>query len=433
MRLRVGNLIKGVTLLLAAGLTLSAAEDVKQWRGNDRSGIFKEKGLLKKWKAEGPKMLWASEGAGDGYSSPVVVGNRVYLTGNGSGDKSKRELFSAYDLKGKKLWDLDYGARWTKSYAGARTTPAITGNRAYVISGNGDVACIDLKKRSLVWSGNMKEKYKGETGIWGTSESPLIVGNKLIYTPGGNMTGMVALNIKDGSLIWKTESLKDKSAYVSPILIEYKGKKQIVGIISNWAFGVNPATGRIEWKIDYVQSAGPGLEYKGKKGVGRDINTNTPVYRDGKIFVTSGYDHGGVMLQLDKSMKSVKPLWVTEDLDVHHGGVVLVKNSLYGSNWLNNSKGNWVCIDWETGKKRYEHTWEGKGKGAIISADGMLFCYEEKRGTVGLVKADPSGFRLTGTFKVEKGKGYHWCHPVISKGVMYLRHGDVLMAWKVGR
>ena len=418
---------KGLAILMLAGVSVLGAEDVKQWRGNSRNGVYKAKNLLKKWAPEGPKLLWSAEGSGAGYSSPVVTGNRVYLTGN----KGKAELFTAFDNNGKQLWQVEYGKKWTKSYSDTRTTPTISGNEAFVISGNGEVACIDLRKKSLKWSHNIRSKFVGETGIWGTSESPLVVGNKVIYTPGGNTTTMVALNRKDGSLVWKTESLKDKSAYVSPLLIEYKGKKQIIGVTSTWVFGVNPGNGKIAWKIDYIQNAGPGLEYRGKKGMARDINTNTPVYSNGRLFVTSGYDHGGFMLKLKEDLSGVEVLWVTEDLDVHHGGAVLVKGNLYGSNWLSNKDGNWVCIDWNSGKKRYEHTWEGMGKGAIIAADGMLFCYEEKKGHLGLVKADPAGFSLSGILKIDKGSGYHWCHPVISNGILYIRRGNVLMAYKI--
>jgi outer membrane protein assembly factor BamB len=102
---------------------------------------------------------------------------------------------------------------------------------------------------------------------------------------------------------------------------------------------------------------------------------------------------------------------------------------IFGSNWIDNGNGNWCCIDWNTGKKMYEATWNNKG--SIIAADGMLYCYDEKKGFVGLVKPNPQKFDLVSSFKVPKGSGPHWAHPVISNGILYIRHGSALMAYDI--
>ena len=159
------------------------------------------------------------------------------------------------------------------------------------------------------------------------------------------------------------------------------------------------------------------------------IKCVTPIYHDGKIYVTGGYDHGGFMLRLTDGGSNADIQWTDQVLDVHHGGVVLVEGYLYGSNWLSNNDGNWCCIDWNTGAKKWENHW--KCKGSIISAEGLLYIYDERSGFVGLVRADPEKFDLISSFKISKGSGPYWAHPVIHNGKLYVRHGKALMAFNI--
>ncbi len=394
--------------------------DITQWRFN-RDGIFPETSLLGKWPDAGPTMLWVNEKIGDGYSSPIIVDGKIFVTGV----INEKEFLVCLDLSGKEQWKTEYSQAWTNSYPEARTTPTYVDGKIYVISGNGVAASIDAKTGKLLWAENVYEKYQGDFGRWGAAESPLVVDGKVIVTPTGETTTMVALNVKDGALIWKTPSLNEKGAYVSPLLINYNGIKQIVGVGSKYIFGVNPENGDIQWKFDYL---GTFFENEGnpQRWV---INCNTPTYHDGQIFVTSGYDHAGVMLKLNEKCTEAKLLWKTDVLDVHHGHVVLVDGYLYGSNWLNNSTGNWTCISWKDGKKMWEQKWNGKG--SIIYAEGMLYIYDEKRGEVGLLKATPKEFNLISSFPVKHGSKAHWAHPIIHNGILYIRHGEALMAHNI--
>ena len=124
-------------------------------------------------------------------------------------------------------------------------------------------------------------------------------------------------------------------------------------------------------------------------------------------------------------------MWKNDTLDTHHGGYVELNGVIYGSNWLNNGQGTWVGVDWNTGESLLDHNWENKGKGSIIAADGMLYCYNERTGAVALVKPARDKFEVVSQFRITKGSGPHWAHPVIVNGVMYLRHGEALMAYKV--
>ena len=323
------------------------------------------------------------------------------------------------------LWRTEYANGWNQTYPEARTTPTWHQGKLFVISGCGVAASIDAETGKLLWTHEVWEKYQGDFGRWGGSESPLIHDGKVFCTPTGKSTTMVALKLADGSLVWKSASLKDGGAYVSPALIEHEGKKQIVGVGSRHIFGVDPKTGKIEWTFDYL-----GTYFENDGNPSRwVINCNTPLYHDGRIFVTSGYDHCGVMLQLNQDATAVSLAWKTDVLDVHHGHFVLVGGYLYGANWLNNNKGNWVCIEWNTGKKMYEKEWHSKG--SIIYADGMLYCYDEQRGNVGLVPATPKEFKVVSSFRIHQGSKQHWAHPVISNGIFYIRRGHALMAYEI--
>jgi outer membrane protein assembly factor BamB len=397
----------------------------KGWRGPERNGNYDEQGLLKEWSKEGPALLWETEIIGKGYSSAVIANDKVYITGmNDDGDK---EILSAFTLDGKQLFQVEYGTSWDKTYPETRTTPTIVDDDLFVISGSGEVVCLNAADGTIKWKVDAGTEYKRKTGNWGTSECPLVYDNKVVYTPGGERTTVIALNKDDGSLLWETEPLNDESGYVSPLLINHNGKRQIISITAHWLLGVNPDNGKIDWKMPMIISENNTWAKSGRQD-NHTILVNTPIYHKGKIYVTNGYNQGSFLVQLNDDATDATLVWINEMLDTHHGGVVLFDGKLYGSNWENNSKGNWCCVDWETGKSLYEEPWAGKGKGSIIFADKMLYCYDEKAGFVGLVK--PAGkFDVVSQFKIKKGSGPYWAHPVIDNGKLYVRHGEALMVY----
>lgn len=403
--------------------TTAIAQSQHGWRGPDRNGIYPETGLLKTWPAGGPEQVWETLDAGKGYSSPVIVGDRLYITG--MNEDEDKEIFSAYTLDGKKIYEVVYGTPWKDSYPETRTTPAIVGDKAYVISGNGEVVCLNTAKGDIVWKVDGATTLGRKTGTWGISECPLVFDNKIIFCPGGDQTAIVALNAENGEIIWKSRSLNDISNYASPMLITHNGKKHVVGLSGKSIFGVNPDNGNIEWTFDdWGQNA---TERGWEK-----IAPNSPIYKDGQLFVSNGYDIGALMLKLNDDATAVSLAWRNNDLDTHHGSYVLIDGTIYGSNWINNTSGNWVAVDWNTGETKYEKEWGGgKSKGSIIAADGRLYCYDERRGAVGLVNPTPEKFDVISEFRITKGEGPHWAHPVINNGILYIRHGNALMAYKI--
>jgi len=409
-------LILGAFAILALSQCTSKPE-TSEWRGSNRSGIYQETGLLKQWPADGPKMLWHLDSIPVGYSSVAVAHNTIYLTGL----KDSMDVLIALDMNGIQKWEVPFGRAWDGTFTDSRATPTIEDDRIYLSSGKGDVACINAHSGEITWKVKAGDLFEGEFGRWGLSESLLLWNDLVYFTPCGEKTTMIALNKMTGETVWQSKSINDKPGYVSPLLINRNGKEQIVTVTETNIIGVNPFDGNIDWQFDYGKYAG------GKWKA--NINTNTPLYKDGKIYVTNGYDHKSVMLNLNEDASGVELAYVDSLLDVHHGGAVLVDGYIYGANWENNAKGNWCCLDWNTGEKMFETKWETKG--SIISAEGLLYCYDEKQGNIALVQANPKEFKVISEFKVPYGKGPHWSHLVIKDGVMYVRHEDSLMAYSI--
>lgn len=410
-------------ILMFLATTTTVAQNQHGWRGPNRDGIYPETGLLKDWPAQGPEQLWETLDAGKGYSSPVIVGDRLYITG--MNEDETMEILSAYTLDGKKIYSVEYGTPWKASYPEARTTPTIVGDKAYVISGDGEVVCLKAADGSKVWAVDGNTEFGRKAGTWGTAQAPLVFDNKVIFLPGGEQTAVVALEAETGKTVWKSPSLNDISNYASALLIHHNGRKQIVGLTGKSVVGVHPDTGAIEWTFDNWGESATAAGWE-------KISPNTPLYRDGRIFVCNGYDMDSFMLELNEDATAVKQLWTNKDLDTHVGGFVLLDGIVYGSNWINNGQGNWAAIDWSSGATKYNTAWGGgKSKGSVIAADGMLYCYDERRGTVGLVRPNPEKFDVVSEFRITKGEGPHWAHPVIDGGVLYIRHGSALMAYKL--
>lgn len=399
------------------------SQEIYQWRGENRDGIYNETDLLKEWPEDGPELLWSIRELGKGYSSATVTDDAIFI----SGMKDSSDYLTKLSPNGEQIWQIKYGGSWYKSFPDTRGTPTCENGKIYLISGNGTLAKIDSEKGSIDWSFNAFEKYKGAYGEWGICESLLLVDDKVIYTPGGHETTMVAIHKDTGEEVWKTNSIPDTTGYVSPIVINRGEKKKIINVLAKNIVAVDSEEGKILWSKNYYDTNSENSKAVWKRSP--EINANTPLYHEGKLYITSGYNHTGVMFELNEDGTDANQLWVDSVLDVHHGGVVLVDGFLYGSNWINNKLGEWCCINWDTGEKQYSEKW--KTKGSIIYADGLLFCYEERTGFLALVKANPEKFDMISSFKIPMGTGPHWAHPVIKNGVLYVRHGDALMAYKI--
>jgi outer membrane protein assembly factor BamB len=385
------------------------SEVLSQWRGPERDGIYPGEKLLASWPAAGPKLLWKTDELGEGYSSPAVTADAVYVTALIDG----KGLLFAFNHHGKQLWKVVYGPEWDKGHPGARTTPTVVDDKIYLISGMASVFCISTDGK-IVWSVDLVKEFGARNLMWGITESPLIDGERIYCTPGGPAVLMVALNRMTGKTVWQCQGDGELSAYCSPLLIQNNGRAVILTMSQKSLIGVNAENGKLLWRRQHI------TQY--------DINPNTPLYHDGQIYSVSGYGTGGQMFQISADSRSLIELWQNKTPDNQMAGAVLLDGFIYSSG---HQKNGWACLDWKTGAVAWNSREYG-GKGPLIFADGNLYLYSEK-GDVVLAKPDPKKFTPISSFAMAEGSGPHWARPVIKDGRLYIRHGDVLMVFDIAR
>jgi outer membrane protein assembly factor BamB len=388
-----------------------------EWRGPGRTGIYNETGLLKTWPAGGPVLLWEAADLGDGYSSATVTDNTVFVTGR----KDSSDVLTALTPDGKKKWETIYGKAWMTNHTGTRCTPTYYNGNIFLVSGSGDLVCVSSDGK-IKWSKNHYRLYDSKPLMFGISESPLVFDNMVIASPGGKKASIVAFSVSDGKVIWEAEPLNQEPQYVNPKLIEYAGMKMIVTVMGTDIFAVDAKNGRILWKVNYASvNAATGRVMKN--------HAITPLYKDGYILIANGYNWVALKLKLSADGNSADVVWENRNFDPQLGGVVLLDDKLFGTNHMSKPVNNWVCVDWNTGKTLWTSKWYSQG--SVISADGMLYLFEEKSGHVALAKPDSSKLDIVSEFQITKGEGPFWAHPVISKGRLFIRHGDVLMVYSI--
>lgn len=382
-------------MLLAQAVTAQWS----QWRGAERTGVSNETSLQKEWPAYGPKLAWSTDTVGQGFSSAIVHNNVIYTTGK----KDSVEIMTAFSLDGKMLWQTPFGRASFQEWPESRSTPTIYDGKAYAMTVVGDVACVDIKTGKINWKTNSYEKYEGISAYNGHGESLLVNDDKVIITPAGNKTTMVALNRLTGKTIWETESLKDTNYYTSPVLIEKDGNKKIISSTLNNFFVVDFKTGKILH------------QRKGMIGI-------IPIIENNQIYFSN---RGG---SIKLSLNDYSELWKDSVLRNYSNGVVKVGNRLFGTcQWQNTGL---VCLDWETGKTL--STNKEIRSGSIIAADNMLYCYEEQRGRVCLIKMNKDNTtELVCSFIVKTGRGPHLAHLSIANGYLLIRHGKFLLAYDI--
>ena len=396
---------------LAFALILSVqsirAEDWPQWRGPRRDGISRETGLLKVWPSGGPRVLWKASGLGSGYSSVAVAAGKIFTSGDTGG--ASRVL--AFDLNGKPLWAVSAGqpgAVGWGDFEGPRSTPTADGDLVFNLTQWGDLVCVESKSGHEVWRKSFEKDFGASRPEWGFSESPLVDGQHLLCTPGGSRGALVALDKTTGAVLWRTADLTDIAAYSSLIPATINGVRQFVQLTDAHVVGVSPE-GKILWSA---------------KRRGATAVIPTPVVRDNFVYVTSGYGIGSHLFQITgQGPFSAEQVYASPAMVNHHGGVVLLGNSIYG---YSDGKG-WACQDFKTGQMKWSDK-EKMGKGSIVAVDGRLILRaEEGKGTVALIEASESGYREISRFDPpNRSDKNSWPHPVVAGGRLYLRDQDTL-------
>ena len=395
----------GLLLLVLAGRAAAqSGASWPQWRGPNRDGVSKETGLLKQWPAEGPALVWKAAGAGRGYSSFSVANGRLYTMGL----RGDREFVIAFDIaNGKEAWATAHGGAFRNDRGdGPRGTPTIDGDRLYALGGNGDLSCLDARTGRVIWTKNVLREFGGSNIQWGISESPLVIGNKVLVNAGGRNASIVALNKENGAMIWKSQS--DEAGYSSAIPLEVNGGTQVVFFTAQRALGLDLNDGRLLWEYG--------------KAANNVANVATPIARGNRVFLSSDYGTGGGVVEI-KADGRAQEVYFTKDMRNHHSSSVLVGDYLYGF-----SSSLLTAMKFDTG----EIAWRDRsvGKGSLVYADGNLYCFSEN-GVVGLVEATPTGYREKGRFRIAQDSLPTWTHPVVVGGRLYLRDQDTIYAYDV--
>jgi outer membrane protein assembly factor BamB len=399
-----------VALLGAADLGARQAAPAEwfQWRGANRDGHSAETGLLLAWPKAGPRQVWRAAGIGNGYSSFSTSGGRLYTLGARGGIEYVVALDRA---TGKKVWEYQNGRRYENDRGdGPRSTPTIEGDRLYVLGGSGDLTCLEHATGKRIWTVNLVQKFGGNNPYWGYSESPLIVGDRILVNAGGSRASIVAISKADGSTLWQQHN--DGAGYSSPMLMRTGSLNQVIFFTDSRALAVDPRDGRLLWSYN-----------KANNGT---ANVATPIVKGTRVFVSSDYGTGGALLEVRAAgnIATANEIYFTRDMRNHHASSVLVGDHLYGF-----SSSILTALAFDTGKPAWRD--RSVGKGSLIFADGRLYLYSED-GVVGLAEASPAGYREHGRFTIPQQSGLPtWSHPMISDGFLIIRDQDSVYAYDV--
>ena len=397
---------------LAAALLLSAAAidgaDWPQWQGPARTRVSPETGLLKEWPAAGPPIVWTATGVGGGYGSMAIAGDRVFVQGVRGRNSAVIALNRA---DGKEVWSKALGASQADERGpGPRSTPTVDGDRLYVLTENGDLACLKTDG-TAVWQRNILRDFRGRQLQWLISESPLVDGPHVIVSPGGPGAGLVKLDKMTGATVWTTKELSDTAGYSSVIAAEVQGVRTYMTFTASAGVGVRASDGKVMFRYE--------------KAANWVANVATPIFSNNKVFFSSAYGTGGGLLDLTVQNGEVRAeeVYFTRSMNNHHGGVVLVDGYLYGFN-----DSILTCLEFATGKMMWRD--RSVGKGSVTAADGRLYIQGEND-LFGLADASPAGYRERGRFRLPDKGLPSWAHPAISDGRLYVRHQDAVIAYDI--
>ena len=398
----------------------SHAADWPQWRGPARDGHSPETGLLAEWPKDGPKLIWKITDAGSGYSTPSIVGDRIYLLGNDGLENESVRALSAAD--GRTLWTTRLGKvgnpNQKPSFPAARSTPTVVGDVLFALGSDGDLACVGTKDGKVRWQKNLRAEFDGKPGVWAYSESPLVDGDAVVCSPGGTNATIIALNKKTGDVLWKCAIPESGgAAYSSAIVVTAGGVKQYVQMIDKGLVGIDAASGKLLWRFAKAVSK-----------YGANIPSPTVV---GNIVYcgSAGTGGGAVKLEAKNGGVEAQELYFEAKLPTAIGGSVKLGDCLYGT-----TAQALLCIEFATGKIKWED--RAIGAASLCAADGRLYLHGES-GAVALVEASPDGYREKGRFtppdapkrsaQMEKA----WAYPVIAGGRLYVREHNMLWCYQV--
>ncbi len=399
-----------VVLLAAAVAAARGAEppaasaEWPQFLGPDRNGVASETGLLEKWPADGPKEVWRAKG-GVGMSGLAISRGRLLTLVQREGQQWLIALDAA---RGKPIWQTAVASEYRNEMGnGPRATPAIAGDRVLVYTGEGILAAVNFADGAVLWSHDLPKEHKGKPADYGMACSPLVVGERVIVQLGTPQAAVVAYDIPNGKLAWKAGS--DPAGYSSPALLDVAGRKQVVAFTGGSVLGLSPEDGKVLWRHPYETDF--------------ECNIATPLAVKGQVFVSSGENHGCVLLAIKPSGEAfeAEEAWSSQGagsvLRNEWQTSVLLDGYLYGFDNVGSAGPvtHLTCVEAATGKRVWQQPRFGKGN--LIAADGKLFIATMK-GELVVVRASPETFEELGRGVV---CGATRQAPALAGGLLYVR------------
>jgi len=388
--------------------------DVPSWpdfHGPGRSNVSSEKGLLRQWPEQGPRLLWTFGGCGQGYSGVTIAQGLIFT----AGDFGREERLLALNLKGKLLWQAANGQAWRRSSPGSRATPTYSEGVLYHMNPLGRLAAYEAQSGEEIWSVDVQSRFKARYGIWAFAENVIVEGDKVLCMPGGSQGRVVALDKRTGKTLWANTDIEYGAAYCSPVVVTHAGVRQWISLTQQSVVGVDVNTGALLWSAPFVPRS--------------PQNALTPVYQDGYVFIACGHSSGGTLLKIDLPGRTAATVWERQDLDDCHSGAFHLNGRLYGCACRVGGR-NFFCVDFLTGRTIKQDP--SLGKVGMTCAANMIYCLGH-RGTLSLLDITPDGFKLLSQLELpKKPTNSYLAHPVVCAGRLYIRCDQDLYAYDVG-
>jgi outer membrane protein assembly factor BamB len=376
------------------------------FRGPKRDGNYDETPVSTSWPASGLPVIW-KQPVGVGHGSFAVADGKAYTIEQ----RRSQEVAAAYDLgNGREIWTQKWNAEYTDSTGdGPRATPTWDSGRIYALGATGELRCLDANSGAVIWGKNILSDNQASNLPWAMAASPLVVDDKVIVLPGGTAgKSVVAYNKMTGAPVWKV--LNDTQAYVSPMLVELAGRRQIVVVSASRVVGLVPESGALLWSYAWDTDNG--------------INVSQPIMVDrNRFFISSGYGKGAALVEVKGSGNTftATTIWENNNMKNKFNSSVLHNGYVYGLD-----EGILVCLDVNTGERKWK---EGRyGYGQVLLAGDHLIVTSDK-GDVALVKATPSQYTEVARFTALQGQT--WNYPAIASGRLLVRNSNEMAAYDI--
>lgn len=401
-------------ILLISILLMSnqiSASDWPQYLGPDRNSISSEKGLLRSWPTEGPKVLWTAT-LGEGFGGPAVSEGKVYIYDRVD---DRANVLRCFDLiSGNEEWTFSYEAPGSVSYDGSRSVPAIDDRRIYVCDVFGNFHCVDMDTHKALWKKNIWTDFsKTDLPKWAIAQNPLVYKNMVIIASQTQETGLVAYDKINGDIVWKTNNLPGDAGYVSPKIVKINDEDHLVMISASRyqgsegaVCGFDPKNGNPLWSYTW----------KCKTPV-----PNVTEISNDQLFVTGGYRAGGALIQIVKKGNdyNVKEIMFSKEFGTHVHPAIFYKGHLYSQCTNNQVREGFMCMDlsgnikWKTGRDPHFD------KGGYILVDDMIISSDGGK-MLYLIEPTPSEFRVLAKAELLETK-QAWAPLALSEGKLLIR------------